>query len=218
MNKSLRQYLISPLIDTNPITLQMLGICSALAVTTSLKTALTMSIAVTLVMVAASGIISSIRDHIPSSVRLIIQITIIASLVIIIDQVLQAWFFDISRVLSIFVGLIVSNCLVLGRAEGFAMQNSVVPSMLDALGNGLGYSLILFIVAFIRELFGFGTVFGYTVLPTTDNGGWFQPLGVMQTAPSAFFIIGLLIWAIRSLKVTQVEPATIKQIEQVAKT
>ena len=215
MNKSLRNYLFSPLIDTNPITLQMLGICSALAVTTSMQTALTMSIAVTVVMVVASGIISCIRNHIPSSVRLIIQITIIASLVIVIDQVLQAWFFDISRVLSIFVGLIVSNCLVLGRAEGFAMQNPIGPSLLDALGNGLGYSFILLIVAFIRELFGFGTLFGYSVLPTTDTGGWFQPLGLMQMAPSAFFIIGLLIWAIRSLKVKQVEPATINKIKPV---
>ena len=215
MNKSLRNYLFSPLIDTNPITLQMLGICSALAVTTSMQTALTMSIAVTVVMVMASGIISCIRNHIPPSVRLIIQITIIASLVIVIDQVLQAWFFDISRVLSIFVGLIVSNCLVLGRAEGFAMQNPIGPSLLDALGNGLGYSFILLIVAFIRELFGFGTLFGYRVLPTTDTGGWFQPLGLMQMAPSAFFIIGLLIWAIRSLKVKQVEPATISKIKPV---
>jgi len=173
---------------------QMLGICSALAVTTNLGTALTMSIAVTLVLVSASVIISSIRRHIPASVRLIVQITIIASLVIVIDQILQAYFFEISRVLSIFVGLIVTNCLVLGRAEGFAMHNNVGDSLADALGNGLGYSLVLMIVAFIRELFGFGTLFGYSVLPTIDSGGWFEPLTVMQKAPSAFFIIGLLIW------------------------
>jgi len=146
---------------------QMLGICSALAVTTSMSTALTMSIAVTLVLACTSVIISSIRRHIPPSVRLIVQITIIASLVIVIDQILQAFFFDISRVLSIFVGLIVTNCLVLGRAEGYAMHNTVKDSLADALGNGLGYSLVLLIVAFIRELFGFGTLFGYSVLATT---------------------------------------------------
>jgi len=163
-----------------------------------MQTALTMSIAVIAVMVCSSAIISAIRKHIPTSVRLIVQITIIASLVIVIDQILQAYFFDISRVLSIFVGLIVTNCLVLGRAEGFAMCNSVADSVWDALGNGLGYSAILMIVAFIRELFGFGTLFGRSMLPTIDDGGWFEPLTVMQMAPSAFFIIGLLIWAIRS--------------------
>jgi len=158
---------------------QMLGICSALAVTTSLNTAL---------------------NHIPPSVRLIVQITIIASLVIVIDQILQAYFFEISRVLSIFVGLIVTNCLVLGRAEGFAMHNNVRDSLVDALGNGLGYSLVLMTVAFIRELLGFGTLFGYEVLPTIANGGWFEPLTVMQKAPSAFFIIGLLIWFVNAFQ------------------
>jgi len=204
--QTIRQYLLRPLIEENPITLQMLGICSALAVTTSMQTALTMSIAVTLVMVIASGLISLIRQHIPASIRLIIQITIIASLVIVIDQVLQAWFFEISRVLSIFVGLIVTNCLVMGRAESFAMHKPPIPSVLDALGNGLGYSLILMTVAFVRELLGFGTLFGFAVLPVVDNGGWFQPLGLMQMAPSAFFIIGLLIWLIRSWRTEQVEP------------
>lgn len=205
-SNSFRQQLITPLVSSNPITLQMLGICSALAVTTNLKTALTMSIAVTLVMVISSGIISSIRHHIPHSIRLIIQITIIASMVIVIDQILQAWFFEISRVLSIFVGLIVTNCMVMGRAEAYAIHNPILPSIADALGNGFGYSLILLVVAFIRELLGFGTLFDYSVLPTIEQGGWFVPLGIMQMAPSAFFIIGMLIWAIRFWIPAQVEP------------
>ena len=200
-----RQYLLKPLINDNPVTLQMLGICSALAVTTSLTTALTMSIALTAVLVMSSMLISLIRNHIPSMIRLIIQITIVASLVIVIDQLLQAYFFDISRTLSIFVGLIVTNCLVLGRAEAFAMRNPVVPSALDALGNGLGYSLVLMSVGFIRELFGKGSLFGIEVLRSVDSGGWFEPLQLMQMAPSAFFIIGLLIWVIRSWRRNQVE-------------
>jgi len=199
--------LLPPLMRDNPIMTQMLGICSALAVTTNLQTALTMSIAVTLVLVCASVIISSIRKHIPPSVRLIVQITIIASLVIVIDQILQAWFFDISRVLSIFVGLIVTNCLVLGRAEGFAMHNNVGDSLVDALGNGFGYSLVLMIVAFVRELFGFGTLFGYHAMPVVADGGWFEPLTVMQKAPSAFFIIGLLIWLGNTVQARTAEKA-----------
>ena len=195
-----------PLIDNNPVTLQILGICSALAVTTSLATALTMSIALTVVLVFSSGIISAIRNHIPNVIRLIVQITIIASLVIVADEFLQAFAFEISRQLSIFVGLIVTNCLVLGRAEAFAMRNPVLPSMLDGLGNGLGYSLILIVVGSIRELLGKGTLLGYTVLPTTADGGWFEPLGLMALAPSAFIIIGLLIWAIRTRWTMQVEP------------
>ena len=159
MNKKLEP-LLNPLLGNNPVTVQMLGICSALAVTTNMKTAVTMSIAVIAVMIAASAIISAIRHHIPDSIRLILQITIIASLVIVIDQILQAWFYDISKVLSIFVSLIVTNCLVMGRAEGFAMHHEVKPAVLDALGNALGYSLILLLVAFIRELFGLGTLFG----------------------------------------------------------
>ena len=194
-----------PLIDNNPVTLQILGICSALAVTTSLSTALTMSIALTVVLVCSSGIISAIRHHIPDVIRLIVQITIIASLVIVADEFLQAFAFETSRQLSIFVGLIVTNCLVLGRAEAFAMRNPVLPSMLDGLGNGLGYSLILVVVGSIRELLGAGTLLGYTVLPTTADGGWFEPLGLMALAPSAFFIIGLVIWAIRTRWTKQVE-------------
>lgn len=202
---ALMKHISSPLINNNPITLQILGICSALAVTTSLSTALTMSLALTVVLCLASGLISLIRNHIPSVIRLIVQITIIASLVIVIDEILQAYAFEISRQLSIFVGLIVTNCLVLGRAEAFAMRNPVMPSILDGLGNGLGYSLILIIVGSIRELLGAGTLLGYTVLTPASDGGWFEPLGLMQLAPSAFFIIGLLIWLIRTIWPQQIE-------------
>lgn len=166
-----------------------------------------MSVAVICVMIISSGMISLIRHHIPSAIRLIIQVTIIASLVIVIDRFLQAWFYDISLRLSIFVGLIVTNCLVLGRAEAFAMRNPVLPSVLDGLGNGLGYSIILIAVAFIRELFGFGTFFGFTVLNPVEDGGWFEPLALMQSAPSAFFILGFLVWGIRRWQVDQVEVA-----------
>lgn len=202
---SLMRHVSSPIINNNPVTLQILGICSALAVTTSLSTALTLSLALTVVLVLSSGIISLIRHHIPNVIRLIVQIIIIASLVIVIDEFIQAFAFEISRQLSIFVGLIVTNCLVLGRAEAFAMRNPVLPSMLDGLGNGLGYSLILIIVGSIRELLGAGTLLGYTVLVPASEGGWFEPLGLMQLAPSAFFIIGLLIWVIRTRWTDQVE-------------
>lgn len=197
--------LIRPIITENPITLQILGICSALAVTTSLATALTMCVALTVVLSLANTSISLIRHHIPPSIRLIVQITIIASLVIVADQFLRAYAFEISQRLSIFVGLIVTNCIVLGRAEGFAMHNRVWPSFLDGLGNGLGYSLILIIVSTVRELFGAGTVLGFVILPSVENGGWYQPLKLMLLAPSAFFIIGFLIWIIRSWRTGQVE-------------
>lgn len=198
-------HLTAPLIDDNPITLQILGICSALAVTTSMATALTMSLALTAVLTAASAAISLIRHHLPSSIRLVVQITIIASLVIVADQLLRAYAFEMSQRLSVFVGLIVTNCIVLGRAETFAMRNPVWPSVLDGLGNGLGYSLVLMIVAAIREGLGSGTLFGLPVLPLASDGGWFQPLGFMLLAPSAFFVIGLLIWAIRIGHPAQVE-------------
>ena len=204
---SLLRHVTAPVIDQNPVTLQILGICSALAVTTSLTTALTMSVALTAVICASAAVISLIRRHIPSTIRLIVQITIIASLVIVIDELLQAYAFEISKRLSIFVGLIVTNCLVLGRAESFAMRNPVLPSVLDGLGNGLGYSLILLVVGAIREFLGAGTLFGRAVVTTQAEGGWFQPLGLMQLAPSAFFIIGLLVWAIRSFRRDQIEPA-----------
>lgn len=214
---SLMRHVTAPLIDQNPITLQILGICSALAVTTSMATALTMSFALTAVLVASAGVISLIRNHIPSAIRLIVQITIIASMVIVIDEFLQAYAFGISQRLSIFVGLIVTNCLVLGRAEAFAMRNPVLPSMLDGLGNGLGYGLILMIVGTIREFLGAGTLFGRAVVTTVADGGWFQPLGLMQLAPSAFFIIGLLIWAIRSLRPAQNEVPEFKLQAQEAR-
>jgi Na+-transporting NADH:ubiquinone oxidoreductase subunit D len=205
MKAGMLHHLTAPIIDNNPITLQILGICSALAVTTSLATAITMSAALTAVLAGSSVIISVIRRHLPSSIRLVVQITIIASLVIVADQILKAYAFEMSQRLSIFVGLIVTNCVVLGRAEGFAMHNTPWPSFLDGLGNGLGYSLILLLVATIRELLGTGNLLGYAVLPTVEAGGWFQPLGLMLLAPSAFFIIGLLIWLIRSLKPGQIE-------------
>jgi len=204
MQRAFRQVIV-PLLDQNPVTRQILGVCSALAVTTSLDTALIMCAALTIVLCLSSAIISLIRHHIPHVIRLIVQITIIASLVIVIDELLRAYFFELSRALSVFVGLIVTNCLVLGRAEAFAMRNPVGPSLLDALGNGLGYSLILIVVGTIRELLGRGTLLGVTILRPTADGGWFEPLGLMQLAPAAFFIIGLLIWSIRSVRTDQVE-------------
>lgn len=206
MTSKTLQHLTAPLIDNNPVTLQILGICSALAVTTSMATALTMSLALTAVLTASSASISLIRRHLPNSIRLVVQITIIASLVIVADQILRAYAFEMSQRLSVFVGLIVTNCIVLGRAETFATRNPVWPSVLDALGNGLGYSLVLMIVAVIREGLGSGALFGVQLVPLVSEGGWFQPLGFMLLAPSAFFIIGLLIWAIRTRRPAQVEP------------
>ena len=188
---------LDPIIANNPISLQILGICSALAVTTSLTTSLVMSAAVTVVLALSNVAISTIRNHMPQSIRLIVQITIIASLVIVIAEVLKAYAFEISKRLSGFVGLIITNCIVLARAESFAMRNPVWPSLLDGLGNALGYSLILITVGTIRELLGAGTLMGYTVLRSIEAGGWFEPLRFMTLAPSAFFIIGFIVWAIR---------------------
>lgn len=193
MNTSLKP-LKAPIVENNPITVQILGICSALAVTTSMSTALTMCFALTFVLCASSVLVSLIRHHIPSSTRLIIQITIIASLVIVVDLILKAYLFEISQRLSVFVSLIVTNCLVLGRAEAFAMKNPVIDSLVDAIGNSIGYSLILIIVAAIRELGGSGSLLGYQVLPLATEQGWFVPFDFMLKAPSAFFIIGLLVW------------------------
>lgn len=198
--------LTDPLLRDNPVTVQILGICSALAVTTSMTTALTMSVALTAVLVAASGVISAIRRHIPPQIRLILQITIIAAMVIVADLVLQAYAFAVSQRLSIFVSLIVTNCIVLGRAEAFAMSNPVGPSMLDGLGNAMGYSAILMVVAFVRELFGTGTLFGLTVFPTVAEGGWFTPVGFMLLAPSAYMLLGGLVWGLRSWRPEQAEP------------
>ncbi|WP_417408223.1 NADH:ubiquinone reductase (Na(+)-transporting) subunit D [Hoeflea sp.] len=202
---ALKHHLIAPLIGNNPITLQILGICSALAVTTTLSTAVTMSVALTVVLCLSGGVISLMRNHIPASIRLIIQITIVASIVIVIDQFMQAFMFEMSKKLSIFVGLIVTNCLVLGRAEAFAMRNPVLPSVMDGLGNGLGYSLVLLIVGALREFLGTGALMGVPLVTTVADGGWFQPLGLMQLAPSAFFILGLLVWLVRAMRPEQVE-------------
>ena len=194
-----------PLVNENPITLQILGICSALAVTTSLDTALVMTIAVTFVLALSGAAVSLIRHQLPHSVRIIVQITIIASLVIIVDLVLKAYLFEIGKRLSVFVGLIVTNCIVLGRAEGFAMRNGVRASMLDGIGNGLGYGLILMVVGAIREFFGRGSLFGVQILLPTSQGGGFEPLHIMLLPPSAFFIIACIIWYIRRKRPEQME-------------
>ncbi|MEO1115675.1 MAG: NADH:ubiquinone reductase (Na(+)-transporting) subunit D [Pseudomonadota bacterium] len=205
MAQTRRQMLIDPLVDNNPITLQVLGICSALAVTSSLQVSFVMAIAVTLVTGFSSMFISMLRNHIPGSIRIIVQMVIIASLVIIVDQVLKAYAYEISKTLSVFVGLIITNCIVMGRAEAFAMKNPPVASFIDGVGNGLGYGLILMLVGFIRELFGAGSLFGFNILQTVNNGGWYVPNGMLLLPPSAFFIIGLLIWAFRTWKPEQVE-------------
>jgi Na+-transporting NADH:ubiquinone oxidoreductase subunit D len=201
----MRKVLIEPIVDNNPITLQMLGICSALAVTTSLAPALLMCLALTAVSALSGAAISSIRNRIPNNIRIIVQMTIIASLVIVVDQLLKAYAYETSKQLSVFVGLIITNCIVLGRAEAFAMHNPPWISFLDGLGNGLGYSAVLVIVAFLRELFGAGTLLGYTILPKVSEGGWYEPNGMMLLPPSAFFIIGLMIWAVRTARPQQVE-------------
>lgn len=205
MNPETKKTLVEPLVDQNPITLQILGICSALAVTTSIKTALLMSLALTLVTAFSSASISAVRHHIPNSIRIIVQMTIIASLVIVVDQLLKAFAYDTSKQLSVFVGLIITNCIVMGRAEAYAMKNGVKDSFIDGIGNGLGYSLILIIVAFFRELLGSGSLLGFKILPLTTDGGWYQSNGLLLLPPSAFFIIGLLIWGIRTWKPKQNE-------------
>lgn len=198
--------LTSPLVHQNPVILQILGICSALAVTTSVATALTMSAALTVVLTLAAGLVSIIRRHIPETIRLIVQIVIVASLVIVIDQILQAFFAELSRALSVYVGLITTNCLVLGRTEAFARHNPPLPAMIDAFGNGLGYSLVLIVIGSLRELLGRGELLGFAVLPLADAGGWFTPLSLMLLAPSAFFLLGLLVWAVRTILTEQSEP------------
>jgi Na+-transporting NADH:ubiquinone oxidoreductase subunit D len=197
--------LTRPLIDDNPMTLQILGICSALAVTTSLDTALLMSLVVVCVLALSSALVSLMRHQLPHSVRIIVQITVIATLVIVVDQLLQAYAYDLSKRLSVFVGLIITNCIVLGRAEGFAMRNGVVASTLDGIGNGLGYSLILIAVGAIREFFGKGSLLNQQILIPTSQGGSFEPLQLMLLPPSAFFIIGGIIWLIRRRRPRQVE-------------
>ncbi|MDZ7641585.1 MAG: NADH:ubiquinone reductase (Na(+)-transporting) subunit D [Desulfurivibrio sp.] len=197
--ESKRALFFGSIFERNPIAVLVLGICSALAVTASMATALVMSICLTLVVAVASTIISLLRHQIPNTVRIGVQITIIATLVILVDQVLQAFYFELSRQLSIFVGLIITNCIVMGRAEGFAMNNPPGEALVDALGNGLGYSAILMTVSFCRELFGAGSLFGYTVLPLASRGGWYEANGLMLLPPSAFFIIAGLIWLLREI-------------------
>ena len=202
-----RDVLFDPIINRNPIATLVLGICSALAVTTQLSTTITMCIAVTLVVACSNMAVSVIRNEIPSSIRIICQMTIIASLVIVVDQILKAFAFEVSQKLSVFVGLIITNCIVMGRAEGFAMKEGPKLSFLDGIGNGLGYSLILVVCGLLRELFGSGKLFGATVMQSVQNGGWYTPNGLMLLPPSAFFIIGITIWIIRSFNPDQVEKA-----------
>lgn len=200
-----KEALLSPIVENNPIGLQILGICSALAVTTQMNVALVMCVALTIVTAFSSMIISIIRNRIPSSIRIIVQMTVIASLVIVVDQVLGAVAYELSRQLTVFIGLIITNCIVMGRAEAFAMQNPPGISFIDGIGNGLGYSVVLMLVATIRELLGSGSLFGFEILPLITNGGWYNPMGMMLLPPSAFFIIGLLIWGLRAWKTEQVE-------------
>ncbi|HEY5646763.1 MAG TPA: NADH:ubiquinone reductase (Na(+)-transporting) subunit D [Pseudomonadales bacterium] len=202
-----KEVLVDPIFNNNPIALQVLGICSALAVTVSMSTTLVMCAAVTFVTAMSNVAVSVVRNRVPTSIRIIVQMTIIASLVIVVDQVLQAVAYDISKSLSVFVGLIITNCIVMGRAEAFAMQNGPWLSLLDGVGNGLGYSVMLIAVALIREPLGAGTLLGFEILPKVTAGGWYPTNGLMLLAPSAFFIIGLIIWAIRAWKSDQIEEA-----------
>jgi len=200
LGKAERSALVSPVLDNNPIGVQVLGICSALAVTTRLDKALVMAVGVTLVTAFANLAVSMVRNHTPGSIRIIVQLTIIASLVIMVDQFLKAYLYELSLELSVFVGLIITNCIVMGRAEGYAMQNPPWISFLDGIGNGLGYGLVLVLIALARELLGAGRILGYQVLPLTQDGGWYEPNGLMLIAPSALFLVALFVWALRTWK------------------
>ena len=200
-----KKTILDPLFNNNPIALQILGVCSALAVTSKMETVLVMSLAVTCVTALSSLSVSIIRDYIPSSIRIIVQMTIIASLVIITDQLLKAYLFETSKALSVYVGLIITNCIVMGRAEGYAMQNGPLMSFLDGIGNGIGYAIVLIFVGVFRELFGSGSLLGFQILPLVSEGGWYQPNGLMLLAPSAFFLIGFFIWILRTFYKDQVE-------------
>ncbi len=213
---TIKDVLLNPIFNNNPIGLQILGICSALAVTSNLKTALVMSVALTLVTGFSNLFISMIRSQIPGSIRMIVQMVIIASLVIVVDQLLKAYAFSLSKQLSVFVGLIITNCIVMGRAEAFAMQNPPVLSFFDGIGNGLGYSAMLIALGIIRELFGAGKLMGYTIIPVVNDGGWYQPNGLLLLPPSAFFLIGLFIWGIRVWKTDQIEKEDFKMAPQVS--
>lgn len=208
--QSIKKILLDPILNTNPVIFQVLGICSALAVTSSLKNALAMSIGLTLVTAFSNFFISLIRNVIPNSIRIIVQMVVVATLVIIVDQLLQAFVPEIAKQMSVFVGLIITNCIVMGRLEAFAMKNPPVISFVDGFGNGLGYSALLILLAVIRELFGSGTLLGMTILPTVNNGGWYIPNGLLLLPPSAFFLIGLVIWALRSWKTDQQESTEFK--------
>lgn len=203
--KELKQVLTGPILSNNPIALQVLGICSALAVTSKMETALVMAVALTAVTAFSNLFISLIRNHIPNSVRIIVQMTIIASLVIVVDQFLQAYAYNVSKQLSVFVGLIITNCIVMGRAEAYAMKSPPMMSFMDGIGNGLGYGAILLTVGFFRELLGSGSLFGFQILQKVSDGGWYQPNGLLLLPPSAFFLIGLVIWTLRTYKPDQVE-------------
>lgn len=205
-----KELLLKPIFENNPIALQILGICSALAVTSSLKVTFVMCIALTTVTGFANLFVSLVRNHCPGNIRIIVQMTIIASLVILVDQVLKAVAYDISKQLSVFVGLIITNCIVMGRAEAFAMKNPPLPSFLDGIGNGFGYSALLLALAFVRELFGAGKLFEVTILPVVNDGGWYIPNGLLLLPPSAFFLIGLMIWGLRAWKTDQVEAPEFK--------
>ncbi|QDT46726.1 Na(+)-translocating NADH-quinone reductase subunit D [Symmachiella dynata] len=207
MASKTKDILFDPLFKKNPIGKLVLGICSALAVTTNLKTTVTMCLAVIFVTACSNTAVSMIRNYIPSAIRIIVQMTIIASLVIVVDQFLQAYAYGTSKALSVFVGLIITNCIVMGRAEGFAMSHTPWTSFLDGVGNGLGYSVILLFVGAFRELFGSGSLFGYTILAKTTDGGWYPTNGLMLLSPSAFFLIGLFIWAVRTWDPSQNEEA-----------
>ena len=210
MSNKMKEILLKPVFNENPIALQILGICSALAVTSSLKVTSVMCICLIVVAAVSSMLVSLIRNQIPGSIRIIVQMTVIASVVILVDQILKAVAYDISKQLSVFVGLIITNCIVMGRAEGFAMKNPPIDSFLDGVGNGLGYSVILLALAFVRELFGSGTLYGFEVLPIATNGGWYVPNGMLLLPPSAFFLIGLFIWGLRAWKKSQVEAPDFK--------
>ena len=205
-----REILLGPIFTNNPIALQILGVCSALAVTSSLSVTVVMCIALTVVTAFSNFFIALIRNHVPSSIRIIVQMIIIASLVIMVDQVLKAYAYEVSKQLSVFVGLIITNCIVMGRAEAFAMQNPPIPSFFDGIGNGLGSSVVLLFVATVRELTGSGSLFGFEILPLVTNGGWYYSNGLMLLPPSAFFVIGGFIWLLRNAKIDQVEPVEYK--------
>ncbi len=205
MDKKEKAALLDPLFNNNPIALQVLGICSALAVTTKMETAVVMCLALTAVVSLSNLTVALLRNKIPPSVRIIVQLSLIASLVIITDQILKAFVFDISKQLSVFVGLIITNCIVMGRAEGFAMQNGPWLSFLDGIGNAMGYNIVLLATGFFRELLGSGSLFGFQILKPVTEGGWYTPNGLMILSPGAFFLIGLFIWALRTWKPNQVE-------------